>query len=224
MSHLVLYGSRASALTSGETWQALRALILANWTVAARSIASVATQGGASGDVEAFAELLTVSASPETTVAFQDAAIDNDITHSLATLRVPTLVLHRRDDALVSCDEAVRLAGRIPGCHLELVPGEAHVHCVGDAGSLAERIVAFTAGTGGGRSAQLSLREAEVLDLVADGHTNAEVAARLVLSVRTVERHLLNAYTKLGVRGRTEAAARWRNQPGPSRHDLRSPT
>ena len=45
VSHLVLYGSRASALTSGDTWQALRALMLANWTVAARSIASVATKG-----------------------------------------------------------------------------------------------------------------------------------------------------------------------------------
>ena len=213
VSHLVLYGSRASALTSGETWQALRALILADWTVAARSIAAVATKGGQPTDLEAFTELLKVSASPKTTVALQDAAIHNDVTDLLASLRVPTLVLHRRDDALVSCEEAVRLAGRIPGCHLELVQGEAHVHYVGDAGSLADRIVAFTAGTSGGRSAQLSLREAEVLDLVADGHTNAEVAARLVLSVRTVERHLLNAYTKLGVRGRTEAAAQWRNQP-----------
>ena len=216
VSHLVLYGSRASALTSGDTWQALRALMLANWAVAARSIASVATQGGDPADVVAFAELLTVSASPETTVALQDAAIHDDMTPLLANLRVPTLVLHRRDDALVSCDEAVRLAGQIPGCRLELVPGEAHVHYVGDAGFLAERIVAFTAGARGGRSAQLSGREAEVLDLVADGCTNAEVAARLVLSVRTVERHLLNAYTKLGVRGRTEAAARWRNQPNPS--------
>ena len=213
VSHLVLYGSRASALTSGATWQALRALIIANWPVAARSIASVATRGGAPPDVEAFAELLVASASPETTIALQDAAISADITHLLSRVQVPTLVLHRRDDPLVSCDEAVRLAARIPGARLELVPGEAHVHCVGDAALLAERIVRFTAGAHGSRSAQLSPREAEVLDLVAAGCTNAEVAAALVLSVRTVERHLLNAYTKLGVRGRTEAAARWRNHP-----------
>ncbi len=214
VSHLVLYGSRASGLTSGATWQALRALILANWPVATRSIASVAARGGAPADVEAFADLLAASASPETTVALQDAAIHDDITHLLGGLQVPTLVLHRRDDALVSCDEAVRLAGRIPGARLELVPGEAHVHYVGDAALLAERIVRFTAGAHGSRSAQLSPREAEVLDLVAAGCTNAEVAAGLVLSVRTVERHLLNAYTKLGVRGRTEAAARWRGQSG----------
>lgn len=49
VSHLVLYGSRASALTSGGTWAALRELILANWPVAARSVAAVATPGQRSG-------------------------------------------------------------------------------------------------------------------------------------------------------------------------------
>lgn len=45
VSHLVLYGSRASSLTSGDTWAALRQLMLANWPVAARSISAVATRG-----------------------------------------------------------------------------------------------------------------------------------------------------------------------------------
>lgn len=89
------------------------------------------------------------------------------------------------------------------------------MHSVGDVDTLAERILAFTSGSGTRASAQLSRREAEVLELVVEGYRNAEVAERLVLSVRTVERHLLNAYLKLGVRGRTEAAARWRRQgPG----------
>ena len=53
------------------------------------------------------------------------------------------------------------------------------------------------------------MTEAEIVERVAQGQTNAEIAAQLVLSVRTVERHLLNAYTKLGVRGRTEAISQW---------------
>lgn len=53
----------------------------------------------------------------------------------------------------------------------------------------------------------LTEREAEVLGLVAGGSTNREVAAALVLSEKTVARHLSNIFAKLGVSTRTEAAA-----------------
>lgn len=52
----------------------------------------------------------------------------------------------------------------------------------------------------------LTEREREVLALLAEGLSNKEIAARLYLSVRTVEGHLSNAYGKLGVQSRTEAA------------------
>jgi predicted ATPase/DNA-binding CsgD family transcriptional regulator len=52
----------------------------------------------------------------------------------------------------------------------------------------------------------LSRREVEVLRLAAEGLSNAQVAARLVLSERTVENHLRNIYSKLGVSTRVEAA------------------
>jgi DNA-binding CsgD family transcriptional regulator len=53
----------------------------------------------------------------------------------------------------------------------------------------------------------LSAREAEVLALVASGRTNREIAATLVLSPKTVARHLSNIFAKLGVSSRTQAAA-----------------
>jgi DNA-binding NarL/FixJ family response regulator len=52
----------------------------------------------------------------------------------------------------------------------------------------------------------LTVREAEVLRLVAAGKTNREIAAELVLSERTVARHLDNIFSKLGVGTRTAAA------------------
>ncbi len=52
----------------------------------------------------------------------------------------------------------------------------------------------------------LSRREVEVLRLVALGRSNDEIARELVLSIRTVERHVANAYAKIGASGRTARA------------------
>ncbi|WP_299926044.1 LuxR family transcriptional regulator [uncultured Nocardioides sp.] len=55
--------------------------------------------------------------------------------------------------------------------------------------------------------AGLTPREVEVLRLVATGRTNPQIAAELVLSEKTVARHLSNIFTKLDVASRTAAAA-----------------
>lgn len=52
----------------------------------------------------------------------------------------------------------------------------------------------------------LTEREREILTLLSRGLSNKAIAARLYLSVRTVEGHLVNLYTRLGVHSRTEAA------------------
>ena len=55
------------------------------------------------------------------------------------------------------------------------------------------------------RSSLLTRREREVLALVAEGLTNAEIGARLWISGGTVRRHLENVYAKLEVHTRTAA-------------------
>lgn len=57
--------------------------------------------------------------------------------------------------------------------------------------------------------ADLTRREAEILDLVARGWTSKETAAHLDVSTFTVQTHLRHIYEKLHVRSRTEAASKW---------------
>jgi DNA-binding CsgD family transcriptional regulator len=55
-------------------------------------------------------------------------------------------------------------------------------------------------------AALLTPREREIATLAARGRTSKEVAADLVLSVRTVDNHLANVYAKLGIGGRADLA------------------
>jgi DNA-binding NarL/FixJ family response regulator len=52
----------------------------------------------------------------------------------------------------------------------------------------------------------LSAREREVVALIAGGLSNREIAEQLVLSVRTVERHIENVYNRLGIQGKAGRA------------------
>lgn len=69
--------------------------------------------------------------------------------------------------------------------------------------------------SGGGRPvADLTEREAEVLALIADGRSNAEIARTLGVSLKTVQNHVSHVLAKLQVRDRTQAALRIRGLSG----------
>ena len=61
---------------------------------------------------------------------------------------------------------------------------------------------------------KLSRRETEILEKIAQGLANKEIADRLGLSVETVRVHLKRIYEKLHVRSRTEAALKYRDTAG----------
>ncbi|MBL0885463.1 response regulator transcription factor [Myceligenerans indicum] len=72
----------------------------------------------------------------------------------------------------------------------------------------------------------LSPREAEVMDLVADGLSNGEVAARLFLSEKTVKNHVNSLFAKLAVTTRSQAIVLWLRQghgPGAGRPGAAGP-
>ncbi|MCD0448599.1 LuxR C-terminal-related transcriptional regulator [Actinocorallia sp. API 0066] len=68
----------------------------------------------------------------------------------------------------------------------------------------AELRAAGESALGGEPAAELTAQQEQIARLAAEGATNREIAARLVLSPRTVEHHLRNVFTRLGVRSRVE--------------------
>ena len=179
--------------------------------------------------LEGFDQLQRVSASAQTAYRLRQMFGSIDVTGDLASIAVPTLVMHVRGDGVVPFDEGRLLAASIPGARFVPLEGRGHVLVHGTAafaGFFAE-LDAFLgsepvrrraapemyAGAGtesgllAGRLAALTLREREVLDLVAAGRTNDQIATTLFLSPRTVERHLSNSYLKLGIEGKSARAA-----------------
>jgi ATP/maltotriose-dependent transcriptional regulator MalT len=69
------------------------------------------------------------------------------------------------------------------------------------------RVDAIAGGASPGDTGRLTGRELQVLRLLADGRSNKAIAAELVLSKRTVDRHVSNIYAKLGVSSRAAATA-----------------
>ena len=55
----------------------------------------------------------------------------------------------------------------------------------------------------------LSARESEIMSLIADGHTNGEIASSLFLAEKTVKNHVRSIYSKMGVGNRSAAIAHW---------------
>lgn len=69
----------------------------------------------------------------------------------------------------------------------------------------------------------LTPQESAVAELVAQGHTNKDVAAELFLSVKTVQYHLTRVYAKLGIRSRSQLAAQWSRTDGSTREVRMTP-
>jgi pimeloyl-ACP methyl ester carboxylesterase/DNA-binding CsgD family transcriptional regulator len=136
-----------------------------------------------------------------------------DVTDIVSRVYAPALVLHARDDPLVPFQLGVELAERLPNA--EFVPYEASTAVPWVVSSILVREIHGFLGVAASdadaavedRDGSLTTRETEVLCLIATGLSNQEIARTLTLSIRTVERHVANIYSKLDVGSRVQATA-----------------
>jgi pimeloyl-ACP methyl ester carboxylesterase/DNA-binding CsgD family transcriptional regulator len=129
-------------------------------------------------------------------------------------LHTPTLVLHSKDFRLRAVDGPLELARRLPNARLTMMDGYT---LFGEPGQAIEAIDEFLAeidareqaghNEGVVNTPRMTGREVEVLRLIAKGATNREIADDLVISMRTVERHITHIYGKIGARGKADATA-----------------
>lgn len=158
-----------------------------------------------------FVTLQQASATPGDAARISAAHAAVDVTAEAARVVTPTLVLHLSDDVFVPFEQGRILAALIPGSRFVPLPGRNHVLLPEDPAwpRLLAEVSEFLGSERLPAVDEVSLtnRQREILALVAQGRGNDEIAMRLYLSVRTVERHLSNIYAKLGVTGRAARAA-----------------
>jgi DNA-binding NarL/FixJ family response regulator len=160
-----------------------------------------------------YEDLLRVSTSPETAVQLFEARGWLDVRDLAPEVRARTLVVHARDDRVVPVEEGRLLAALIPDARLVLLESANHI-LLADEPAWSYFVSELYAFLGTGAAPQppvtisdFSVRELDVLELVAAGLGNEAIAERLSISARTVERHLSNVYAKLGVSGKAGRAA-----------------
>lgn len=167
-----------------------------------------------------FTEMQRRSTTPELAARIMEASGRIDVAHRLAAVKTPTLVMHPRGDAVVPFEQGRLIAGGIPGArfvefdsgnHLLLEnepswqkfkdvvgeflgwPRQAPQRRAGDRPADSEELAALTS------------REREILDLVAGGASNQDIADRLFISEKTVRNHLTAIFDKIGVSSRSQA-------------------
>ena len=222
VSKLVLYGGYARGpFRRGDPerasfYQAMIDLVRLEWGSDNPTFRQVFTSrfipGGTDEQLNWYNDLCRKTLTPETAARLLESRAMIDVTSLLGEVRVPTLVLHARGDAVVPIAEGHILAAGIPGARFVELDSKNHILLEHEPAweRFCDEVLEFTGLKGASRDedvafAALSPREREVLMLITEGISNAQIAERLLISEKTVRNHVSNLFDKLGVWTRAQA-------------------
>lgn len=226
LTRLVFYGSYSGATASAspeelELLAAFETLIRVGWARPTsefrRVFSSMMIPGGTEEQMRWLDDLQARACDADTAVISRAQRNVTDSTWRLPELDLPTLVVHSRGDQMNPFHHARELALGIRGARLVGLDSTNHIVLADEPAwqAFLHEIADFMApdalirpvAIGDDVASLVSPRELDVLRRAAAGHDNDAIAAELFLSVRTVERHLQNAYAKLGLSGRSARTA-----------------
>ena len=143
VSHVILYGSYHRWPHPREVVEPLLALVRAEWGMGSAALASVFVPSGDPQSMALFAQLERVSASAETAAKIIEVNMGIDVTPFLKDIRAPTLVVHRRGDAIAPFKVAREMATLIPDARLDPMEGDDHLPHLGDQKAVLDAIHHF---------------------------------------------------------------------------------
>ena len=168
-----------------------------------------------------FDELQRRTTRPEIAARIMESSGDIDVTHRLAQVKAPTLVMHSRGDVIVPFEQGRLIAAGIPGARFVELDSRNHLllenepawqkfqevvgEFLGWQRQAPRRRARRRARLSSEELATLTAREREILDLVAGGANNQEIAEKLFISEKTVRNHLTAIFDKIGVSSRSQA-------------------
>ncbi|HUQ28139.1 MAG TPA: alpha/beta fold hydrolase [Usitatibacter sp.] len=225
VSHLILYGAfargrlkRGGGQAAIDETMTMYKLFELGWGTDNRAFRRVfATQflPGASHElIDAFDDLQRHSATAADAVRLMQVSVQIDVARLCERVQCPTLILHGRDDGRIPFEEGRRIASAIPGARFVPLESGNHILLADEPmwPAFLREIDAFLGdGKAARRLADLTPRENELVELLARGLDNHQIAAHLELSEKTVRNMVSSVLDKLGVESRAQAIVRARD-------------
>lgn len=226
VSKLILYGGYARGWARrGETdteryYRAMLELMRQHWSSENPTYRQVFAMrfipGATDQQIAWFNDLCRRSTSGEIAAKLLEARGGLDVTGLLPKIRVPTLVVHARDDEVVPVEEGRLIASEIPDAAFVELESRNHILLEHEPAwqAFQDRVIEFTGidQEEASEFGELSRREREILARITAGLSNAQIADALHISEKTVRNQVSRLYGKLGVRSRAQAIVRARDR------------